>query len=40
MDFIDVPIDELVDQDYSNKRWNEIDFNQSRESKDITRNIV
>ena len=35
MDFIDVPIDELVDQDYSNKRWNEIDFNQSRESKDI-----
>ena len=35
MDFIDVPIDELVDQDYSNKRWNEINFNQSRESKNI-----
>ena len=39
MDFIDVPIDELVDQDYSNKRWNEIDFNQSRESKDIIHGI-
>ena len=35
MDFIDVPIDELVDQDYSNKRWNEINFNQARESKNI-----
>ena len=39
MDFIDVPIDELVDQDYSNKRWNEIDFNQSRESKNIIHGI-
>ena len=35
MDFIDVPIDELVDQDYSNKRWNEINFDQARESKNI-----
>ena len=35
MDFIDVPIDELVDQGYSNKRWNEINFNQARESKNI-----
>jgi len=35
MDFIDVPIDELVDQGYSNKRWNEINFSQARESKNI-----
>ena len=35
MDFVSIPIKELISDEYSNYRWNEIDFDFARKSKNV-----